>query len=153
MPPTSINPPIKLVTSILILLIKKKRPPTENTGSQKLPDQQVVYPQSSFPLNLILTHKSTRVHGGPHVSLCHSLTSAFITLPPLPPSASFTLFIGYFFFLLFQGLFGGGALGVPSRRRGERERHHFWSQGGDACPGAAVGEGADGHPRPRLGAR
>lgn len=72
---------------------------------------------------------------------------------PAAPAFRFLRFIYWLFLLSPQGLFGGGALGVPSRRRGEREHHHFWSQGGDACPGAAVGEGADGHPRPRLGAR
>lgn len=55
--------------------------------------------------------------------------------------------------LLCQGLFGGRTLGVSSRCGGERERHHLQRQGGDARPGAAVGEGPDGRPQPRLSDR
>lgn len=52
-----------------------------------------------------------------------------------------------------QGLPGRRTLRVPSRRGGERERDHLQCEGRDARPGAAVGEGADGGPQPRLSAR
>lgn len=145
---------------------------TDPSALSEVPDHpqrtlvpQTYWPTGSLPPVLIpikpdpdpQIHAGTRGHACLHLcSCCQSATSAFMTVPlppPPPPSISFALFIIPFFFLLLQGIFGGGALVVSSRRRGECERHHLRRQDGDACPGAAVGEGGDGRPRPRLGAR
>lgn len=146
---------------------------TDPSALSEVPDhpQRILVPQAYWPTGSLppvlipikpdpdpQIHAGTRGHACLHLcSCCQSATSAFMTVPlpppPPPPSISFALFIIPFFFLLLQGIFGGGALSASSRRRGECERHHLRRQGGDACPGAAVGEGADGRPRPRLGAR
>ena len=76
----------------------------------------------------------------PLLLLCHLYFSCAIS-PPSPLSLS------------CQGLPGRSTLRVPSRRGGERERDHLQCEGRDARPGAAVGEGADGRPQPRLSAR
>ncbi len=77
---------------------------------------------------------------------CTLMSSAF---PPrsLSPSPLFSTLLSS------QGLPGRRALGVSSGRRGERERDHLQCESRNARPGAAVGEGTDGCPRPRLGAR
>lgn len=143
---------------------------TDPSALSEVPDhpQRILVPQAygpkgSLPLVLIRIkpdpdpqiYTGTRGRTCLHLRSCwQSATSAFMTVPPPPPpSGSFIYFIIPFYFLLLQGLFGGGAVGVPRRRRGECQHHHLQRQGGDACPGATVSEGADGRPRPRLGAR
>lgn len=85
------------------------------------------------------------------LSLLLRVLSMSTLLPPLL-SLLFT-FLRLPFLHLSQGLFGGCAVGVSSGRGGERERNHLQCESGDTRPGAAVGEGTDGRPQPRLSAR